>query len=388
MRRHSSLHSDDIHTVLVNSTLPLISRVDFGATMRRRIGDILKQLEVDEKALLLHQHSLPQVWIDNVKQSIEKEGYEVFVQCLPDGDETKSLEQLITCWERLQNHGFTRNDCIVAVGGGAVTDLAGFCAASYLRGLKLVLVPTTLLGQVDASIGGKTSINLPTGKNQLGSFYFPHSVVVDPDFLSTLSDRELRSGMGEIVKYALIEETIAANTDFKPGPRPLTLALAENFSSGITVDNPFLAPLISICIRMKLAVVLADPFERRLRRCLNLGHTIGHALENLSNYTVSHGEGVTIGTVFAYRMSVKRGLIDQAELAKVEELMKALQLPSEMPGNLNTRKLIDVLGFDKKRNAEGIKLVLPESKAGIVNLDTNVSLDELESFIKEHALSA
>jgi 3-dehydroquinate synthase len=385
MRRHSSLHSEDLHTIIVNSTTPLTTRVDCGATVRRRVGDVMQQIGVEEKVLLLYQKSLPQVWLDNVRQSIEKEDFQVFVQCLPDGDEAKSLEQLISCWERLQYHAFTRNDCIVAIGGGAVSDLGGFCAATYLRGIKLVLLPTTLLSQVDASIGGKTGLNMPAGKNQLGSFYFPHSVIVDPEVLSTLSDRELKSGMGEIVKYACIEETIAESTDFKPGPRPLLEALSENFASGITFDNPFLAPLISICIRMKLAVVLADPFEGRLRRCLNLGHTIGHGLENVSNYRISHGEAVTIGTAFAYRLSVNRGLIAANEAAKVEELIKVLKLPYRMPPELDREKLIQAVVFDKKRSGTNIKFVLPERGVGKVNLDTSVSFEELSAFIKQDA---
>lgn len=386
MRRHSAMsHSDDNYTMLVNSTLPFSSRVDFGPSMRRRTGDIMRQLEVGEKVLLLYQKSLPQVWLDNVRKSIEKESFQIVAHGLPDGDEAKSMEQLIMCWELMQRHAFRRDDCVAAVGGGALSDLAGFCAASYLRGVKLVLLPTTLLSQVDASIGGKTGINLPAGKNLAGSFYFPHSVIVDPDFLSSLPERELKSGMGEIVKYAFIEETVAAGTEYKPGPRPLAHVISANFASGISADNPFLAPLISICIRMKLAVVLKDPFEGHLRRCLNLGHTLGHGLEKVSNYGISHGEAVAIGTVFAFKLSVSKGLIAHEELMRAQELMKTLLLPCTMPQNINTEKLLQAVGFDKKRSGSGIKFVLPELRAGVVNLDTSVPVEALANFIRENA---
>ena len=384
MKHHSSLScSDDIYTILINSTMPFSSRVDFGPTVRRRTGDIMRQIEVGEKVLLLYQKSLPQIWLENIRQSIEKEGYQIVSYCLPDGEEAKSLEQLITCWERMVHHAFARNDCVVAVGGGAVSDLSGFCAATYMRGIKLVLVPTTLLSQVDASIGGKTGINMPMGKNLLGSFYFPDSVVVDPQFLTTVPDRQFLSGMGEIVKYAFIEETIAASTDYTPGPRSLAQALRENFASGVSVDNEFLAPLISICIRMKLAVVLADPFESRLRRCLNFGHTIGHGLEKVSNYSISHGESVAIGSIFAFKLAVHRGLISAEELKKAEELMSLMQLPSRIPPEIDRDRLIQAVFYDKKRSPKGIKFVLPEVHAGLVNLDTHVKVDELALFIKE-----
>jgi 3-dehydroquinate synthase len=384
MRRYASLYSEDLETIYVDSTTPLRSRVDIGPTVRRRTGDIMQQIEAGEHVLLMHQKSLPQVWLDNVRNSIQKAGYQSISHCLPDGEEAKSLEQLIHCWDRLQHHAFTRNDCLVAIGGGAVTDVAGFCAATYQRGLKLILLPTTLLSQVDASIGGKTGINLPAGKNQLGSFYFPNSVIVDPDILSTLSASELKSGMGEIVKYACIEETIAANTDYKPAVHPLYRTIADNFSQGISVDNPYLVTLISICIRMKLAIVLSDPYEERLRRCLNLGHTIAHALEKESKYGVSHGEAVTIGTAFAFRLSVAKGLIGADELGKVEALIGSLSLPSKLPPGCDREKLMDAVVFDKKRSGSSIKFVLPETRVGSVNIDTSISIDELAQFIREN----
>jgi 3-dehydroquinate synthase len=383
MRRHvKSGHKDKVYTMLLNSTIPLRSRVDFGPSVRHRTGNILRQVECGKKILLLHQTSLPKQWLDDLLVSLQQQNFDVTVHTLPDGEDAKSLEQLTACWEIMQGKEFTRADSVVAIGGGAVSDLGGFCAASYLRGINLFLLPTTLLAQVDASIGGKTGINLRAGKNLAGSFYFPQSVIVDPEFLTTLPAREFRAGMGEIVKYAFIEDTIAENTDYQRSPAPLARALADNFSSGLSADNPFLAPLISICIQMKLAVVLKDPFEGRLRRCLNLGHTLGHGLEKVTAYGISHGEAVTIGTVFAFKLAVDRGMIAEAELQKVEQLLKIMQLPYEIPNGIDVEKLVQSVAFDKKRTGAGIKYVLPEKDSGRVNLDTTVPVDELADFIR------
>jgi len=368
--------------MLLNSTTPLRTRVDFGPTVRHRTGDILRQVECGKRVLLLHQTSLPQKWLDDLRASLDRQNFDVSLHTLPDGEEAKSLEQLTGCWEIMQSKEFTRADSVVAIGGGAVSDLGGFCAASYLRGINLFLLPTTLLAQVDASIGGKTGINLRAGKNLAGSFYFPQSVIVDPEFLTTLPAREFRSGMGEIVKYAFIEDTIAESTDYKRSPAPLARALADNFSAGLSADNPFLAPLISICIQMKLAVVLKDPFETRLRRCLNLGHTLGHGLEKVTSYGISHGEAVTIGTVFAFKLAVSKGMIAEAELQKVEHLLKTMQLPYDVPAGIDVEKLVQAVAFDKKRTGAGIKYVLPEKDSGKVSLDTTVPVDELADFIR------
>jgi 3-dehydroquinate synthase len=360
----------------MNTTTPLQSRVDFGPGIRFKTAKILHQIDAGKKVLLLSQKSLPREWIDEIKTLLEEEFSLVSME-LPDGEDAKTLENLNSCWEILQKHEFTRKDCIVAIGGGALTDLAGFCASTYLRGIKIVLLPTTLLAQVDASIGGKTGINLPSGKNLAGAFYFPESVIVDPEFLTTLPERDFKSGMGEIVKYAFIEKTISENTDYKAGPRSLLTALRENMQDDPGVNNPFLAPLVSICIRMKLGVLLKDPFEGRLRRCLNLGHTLGHGLEKVSKYQITHGEAVAIGTVFAFKLAVSRKMIPAEEMEKAVDLMKTLQLPYERPANLDSDKLLQAMAHDKKRTGSHIKYVLPENVCGVVNLDSEISVDEL-----------
>ncbi len=384
MRLHSQLgHNDQAYTILVRSSLDIQSRVDYGYGVRDKTGDILKQLNVGKNVLLLCQTSLPKQWLAIVHQSLDMQGFKVRLHLLPDGEDAKNLDVLAECWQLMQAEEFTRNDSVVAVGGGAVTDIAGFCASTYLRGINLFLIPTTLLAQVDASVGGKTGINLKAGKNLAGSFYFPRSVIVDPEFLTTLPARDLKSGMGEIVKYAFIEDTIAEATDYKKGPRALHSSLADNFAGGIDASNPALGPLISCCIRMKLAVVIKDPYEKNLRRCLNLGHTLGHAIEKVSKYAVSHGESVSIGTVFAFKLANKIGIVSDKDTAQVETLNNILGLPSEVPGDLDRDELVRVLAFDKKRQGDSIKFVLPEKKLGRVSLDFSITAKELSKYLKQ-----
>lgn len=376
---------DKTYTMMLNSSLPLETRVDFGETSRHKTGSILKQIGAGKNVLLLGQQSLPENWAEDVRSSIEAEGFKICKHNLPEGEAAKSLSELEACWKLMQENEFTRKDTVLAVGGGAVTDLAGFCASTYLRGVKLVLVPTTLLAQVDAGIGGKTGINLPAGKNLAGSFYFPNSTIVDPEFVSTLSERELKSGLGEIVKYAFIEQTVAENTNYKVGVQSLARTMLDNFKTGFAGDNPFLTPLISICIKMKLAVVLADPYENKLRRCLNLGHTLAHGLEKASDYQISHGEAVSIGTVFAFKLAASKGLISESVVEPALELTELLKLPQDIPDDLSRAQVAQLTAFDKKRQGSTIKYVLPEKEVGRVNLDTDIEVTELAEFIKNYA---
>ncbi|MBX9690262.1 MAG: 3-dehydroquinate synthase [Candidatus Obscuribacterales bacterium] len=386
MKKHSRPGQEDsASTLLLQSSLELKSRVDIVEGGRLRLGRILRQLNVGRKVLLLSQETLPSAWFEDCKAALTAENFEQYSLSLPEGEAAKSIEQLCRIWEFLQKNAFTRMDTIVGLGGGALTDIAAFAASSYLRGIKLLLIPSTLLAQVDASIGGKTAINLDSAKNLAGSFYFPDAVIVDPELLSTLSERELKSGMGEIIKYAYIEDTVADYAEYKKGPRSLRAAIAENFRSAFSVDNPFLLPLISICIRMKLSVVLKDPREENLRRCLNLGHTLGHGLEKCSQYQISHGESVAIGTAFAFRVAQRKNLISESEYFSVLADLQALSLDYKIPSNLDRERLIEAMLHDKKRSAASIKFVVPVQKAGRVNFDMEMPVEELAEFVRTDA---
>jgi 3-dehydroquinate synthase len=283
MRFHSSQghrSGSDLINVRLRTTTQLETRAAIGEGGIESAGSILKQLGAGNRVLVLTQPSLMNSWAATAVEHIKEAGFTTSVMELPDGEECKSHESLIRVWEQMQSSQLDRSDTLVAVGGGALSDMAGFAASTYLRGIRSVLIPTTLLAQVDASIGGKTAINLPSGKNLAGTFHFPEVVIVDPDTLKTLPPRDLLSGLGEIIKYAYMERTIAERTDYKQGPRTFYRVLRDVIlGKGFSLESPELLGIIAASVKMKMAVVGKDPYEGELRRCLNLGHTLAHAID-------------------------------------------------------------------------------------------------------------
>lgn len=385
MRVHSqSGHKAEAINIVLKTTLPVSSRVSIGAGAISNLGNLLLQHDLGKRVLVLNQAGIRERWGEIAVSAIEKAGYITHEMELPDGEAAKSHESLLKVWAKLQQLQFGRNDTLVAVGGGALTDLAGFAASTYLRGIKTVLVPTTLLAQVDAAIGGKTGINLPSGKNLAGTFHFPVNVVVDPEVLSSLPEAQVRSGLGEIIKYAMIEQTVAANTEFRGGPRTLYAVLRDVIEKdGFSVSHPSTEGIITACVKMKMAVVGKDPLEGRLRRSLNLGHTLGHAIEKVSNFGYTHGEAVAIGCVFASQLSLSRGMLPAKPLEDLTTLLEEANLPVSIPAELSTDQLIEAMSFDKKRQAESIKYVLPDKTIGNVDIDASLTLDELKEALKE-----
>jgi 3-dehydroquinate synthase len=267
------------------------------------------------------------------------------VHLLPDGEAGKTLAQLERAASKLLAAGLTRRSLVVSVGGGAVSDAAGFLAATFMRGVPWVAVPTTLLSMVDAALGGKTAVNLPLAKNAVGAFHPPAAVLADPRALSTLPARELRSGLGEVVKYALLEPAllgrVAALANRRPG-----------------------AELIAACMRAKLAVVEADPTERGVRALLNLGHTFGHGVEaagRFSRYT--HGEAVAVGLAFAFRLAAQLERVGPLAVAEAEAAIAGAGLPVRVPAAV-ARRAVALMAHDKKRTAQGLRWVLPRQAGG------------------------
>jgi 3-dehydroquinate synthetase len=261
---------------------------------------------------------------------------------LPDGERGKTLAELERAAVKLLRAGCNRRTLIVAVGGGAVTDAAGFLAATFMRGVPWAAVPTTLLSMVDAAIGGKTAVNLPAAKNAVGAFHPPVAVLADPGALRTLPQREVRSGLGEVLKYAAL--------------RP---ALLGRFGGGSRLPD---TSVIAACARAKVEIVRADPTEQGERKVLNLGHTFGHGVEaagGFSRYT--HGEAVAIGLVFAFRLAACLGRLGPLGVAELEDAIRAAGLPVRVPPAL-ARRAVALMGFDKKRTAAGLRWVLPRSR--------------------------
>lgn len=273
---------------------------------------------------------------------------QVEVTEIDDGELAKSLEVVATLCRSFAASGLLRDDVVVAFGGGVVGDTAGFAAAVYHRGIDVVQVPTTLLAQVDAAIGGKTAVNLPEGKNLVGAFHQPIGVVADTSVLATLPDREYRSGLGEVAKYALM-----------PEGREIAETMATHRAEVLARDGEVLTDLVAHCAAIKAAVVAADPHERTgVRARLNYGHTLAHALETVDTYSLSHGEAVAVGLVFAVHLAGALGRVGDDEIDRAVTLLAELELPVTVEGDLGADDLLAVMRRDKKASG-GLTFVVP-----------------------------
>ncbi len=277
---------------------------------------------------------------------------EIFI--LKDGEEQKNLKNYIKLIEVLIKNKMTRRDVIIAIGGGVVGDLAGYAAATYMRGIPFIQVPTTLLSMVDSSVGGKTAIDMPSAKNILGSFYQPESVYINLNFLKTLCTRQYMSGLGEVLKYAFIEGNCCNNE-----PKSLFEFLSINSSRILNRDLYFIEKLIAICLNYKINVVRADEKEAGLRKVLNLGHTLGHALETFTKYKkYTHGEAVIWGVNIIFKWALKNCYIDTVYYKAVMDLI-ALYGFKSFNEKIKTDKIVDLMLLDKKAETGKIKLIVP-----------------------------
>jgi 3-dehydroquinate synthase len=289
---------------------------------------------------------------------------ELHIFQVPDGEDGKSISTLTKVWNWLGAAGFTRSDLIIGIGGGAITDLAGFAAASWLRGLDWVAVPTSLAGMVDASVGGKTGINSDYGKNLIGAFHSPISVIIDTDFLKTLSDRDFSAGMAEVIKCGFISD-------------PKILELASKYSVESLRNKPeVISELIQRAVTVKAQVVSSDFKESFAREVLNYGHTLGHAIEIHAKYQLRHGEAVAIGLVYAAELAAARGLITAAELDLHRSILTAYKLPISFDRQA-WQKLAPLLALDKKARGKTIRFVALNGIGSTVRLEdlTSAELD-------------
>jgi len=283
---------------------------------------------------------------------------------VPDGEEGKSASTLLNLWNWLGAAGFTRSDLIVGIGGGAITDLAGFAAASWLRGIDWIAVPTSLAGMVDASVGGKTGINSDYGKNLIGAFHSPLTVIIDLEFLKTLSPRDISAGMAEVIKCGFISDA-----------RILTIS-AKCTSGTLLSDVDALLDLVTRAVIVKASVVSTDFKESFAREALNYGHTLGHAIEKYAQYQLRHGEAVAIGMVYVAELSFSRGLIDAATLQLHRDLLQRFQLPVSFERSA-WQKLAPLLALDKKTRGNLVRFVSLNGIGSTVRLEdlTSAELD-------------
>lgn len=378
-------NQQNLSTLNWHTNIEAGTKIIIGRGAIQELPNALSGISAGKNILILTQNDFFNDAIKHLESQLEAQGKLIHVLKLPDGEDCKSIEQLTEIWNVLHKFKFARNDSLAAVGGGSLCDVAGFAASTYLRGINLVCVPTTLLSQVDAAIGGKTAINLRHGKNLAGTFYFARAVLVDVDTLASLPQRQFRSGLAEVIKCSLLEKTIAEETQYSPAGKPLFDVLKDT-TAQLAWNHPALPDIIARCINMKLAVVAKDPLESDLRRCLNLGHSLGHALETASNFTLSHGEAVTIGMVFALHIAVARKQLSKENEAAVLTLIKAAGLPVAIPPEIQLEDIVEALFHDKKREGKSIKLVLPAGELGEVGFDEAYEMKDFEPLLRHFYL--
>ncbi|MBN2105341.1 3-dehydroquinate synthase [bacterium] len=303
-----------------------------------------------EQAVIISDQSVSQLYGETVSSALKNAGIQTDLFIVPDGEDSKSWKTMGNLLTRCIQTGLKRDGLIIALGGGVIGDLAGFVAATYLRGVNFVQVPTSLLAQVDSSVGGKVGINHPMGKNLIGNFYQPKLVLIDPMTLTTLDKREMWAGMGEVVKYGLIWD----EAFFKQVEDSLHTLIHLK-------DMEAVADMLAFCCRAKADVVEKDEKEGGLRRILNFGHTVGHALEAATDYHYfKHGEAVVHGMHWAAWVSRQEQFISESEFNQIESLLKQFAIPV-LPDNLVAENLISRIKIDKKQTGKGLHVVLLEA---------------------------
>ncbi|MBI3635411.1 MAG: 3-dehydroquinate synthase, partial [Candidatus Rokubacteria bacterium] len=311
------------------------------------VGARLKTLGVGSRAALLTVPSVMRLYGKTVADSLGDAGFRLTVVELPEGEAAKTLDVALRAWDLLLEAGLDRTSTVLALGGGAVGDLAGFVAGTYMRGMNFVQLPTTVLAQVDASIGGKTAINHPLAKNAIGVFHQPRLVVTDPTAAATLPEREFRSGLAEIVKHGIVLEA-AYFDDVEASAQRLRAR-----------DGETLERIIAGSCRLKASVVERDEREASLRHVLNYGHTIGHALESVTSYERwTHGEAVALGIAAEARLARRLGLADDATVGRQERLLSAVGLPVRLDVAVDPAAVLAGIRHDKKSKDGRVPFVL------------------------------
>jgi 3-dehydroquinate synthase len=343
---HVALDERSYHIAIAEGGL---SRV--GEITRAALGDKARQIAVISNPVVDSYYG------KEVTRSLKRAGFAALTHLIADGEPAKSIRTAERLWGFLISHRFERGDGIIALGGGVVGDLAGFVAATFLRGMDYVQVPTTLLAQIDSSVGGKTGVNHALGKNLIGAFHHPRAVVIDPLTLRTLPGRELRAGLYEAIKYGIIRD------------RDLAGFIRNNSDRIDSLDPPTLTRIIARCCEIKVEVVVADERESGLRRILNFGHTVGHALEAVTAYRrLKHGEAVGYGMKCAAAIAEKAGVVPQLEAEAIRDGIDALgRLPRI--SDLNAKDVIAAMAHDKKVVRGRLHFVLPTRVGEVVVRD-------------------
>lgn len=330
---------------------------------RALLGEVSVELGTTvKKVLIVHPVALTSS-AETLRETLIEQGYEAIVAGVPDSEDAKRVEVAAFCWQILGKSDFTRSDAVIGFGGGSTTDLAGFVAATWLRGIKLIQIPTTLLGMVDAAIGGKTGINTTEGKNLVGVFHAPSAVLIDLDTLHTLNKNEIYAGFGEVAKYGFISDS-----------KILDLIEADVESATDPASTQF-REIVERCVAIKASVVATDFKESGLRETLNYGHTLGHAIEHAEKYRWRHGAAIAIGMVFVAELARIAGRLSEQDVDRHIRVFKLLGLPTKYKASA-FESLLETMQRDKKSRAGQLRFVVLDSigKPTIMTAPTNEML--------------
>jgi len=340
-----------------------------GSGLLSESGKIIKDVAPNAiKALIVTETNVAPLYLDKVKAAVETEGIEVHEYIFEAGEESKNINSIAGMWGVMAKAGFTRTDLVIALGGGVTGDMAGFAAASFLRGIDVVQIPTSLLAMVDAAVGGKTGIDLPEGKNQVGAFWQPSVVIEDTDCLLTLSDEKFTEGMGEVLKYAFIMDL------------PLYEFLRENASRGTAIreDAWLMEKIVGMCVADKADVVSNDEHDNGRRQTLNYGHTVGHVIERDSGFTKLHGVCVAKGMGIIIDASEASGELDKEEAQKMRDLITAYGLPVE--DDITPEAAVSGAMNDKKKRGNTLSIIVV-NKIGTSEI-RKMSPEEFKTFLE------
>ena len=331
-------------------------RITIEPGLLSRAGELLRSLTKSPRVGVVTDDILAPLHLPALEASLRNAGFEPVVSRIPAGESHKTLATISNVYDTLLAARIERTTPIIALGGGVVGDMAGFVAATILRGVPFVQVPTTLLSMVDASVGGKTGIDHAVGKNLIGAFHQPIAVLIDPTVLKTLPPRELRSGLAECIKHEIIRDAEGFSS------------LERSIGRALSLDVDFLAELIAHNVAIKARVVEADPFERGERAHLNFGHTFGHAIESVSKFAYAHGEAISLGMAAASHAATKLGMLDEASARRIVHLLGAAGLPTGGM-TLNVDDVTRAMFFDKKVKSGRLRFVLPDRIGHVVIRD-------------------
>lgn len=331
----------------------------------RSVGNVIEENQLNGAVFIVCDENVEGFYAHQLAQTIAKSGHSVYSHAIKAGEDSKNLEIVSEIWNKLLVAGIDRKSAILALGGGVVSDVTGFVSATFMRGCSWIIIPTSLLSMIDASIGGKTGFDFKNGKNLIGTFYSPRVVLIDPELLATLPAEEFRSGMAEVVKHGIIGDP----------------ELFDICSKGLDYVKNNLTDVITRAIAVKVKIIKEDPYEKEFRASLNFGHTIGHAVESASKYKIRHGEAVSIGMVAETLLSEKLGLVKKEGnklSSQIRLTLSNLGLPTEIPKELSRQEIISIMALDKKKEQNIVKFSLPID-IGLIKV--GVPVEDLEGVL-------